>query len=86
MSAFSDVVVELRRGSHWRTDLRPLRMGSAGPVRTRVPGRALVASSSERGAVERYRLTGAEWEALEAAGWEFLVEHAAGNDANYRPA
>ncbi len=36
--------------------------------------------------VERYRLTGAEWEALEAAGWEFLVEHAAGNDGNYRPA
>ena len=55
-------------------------------MRARVPGRALVASSSERGAVERYRLTGAEWEALEAAGWEFLVEHAAGNGGNYRPA
>src|SRR6266516_2899074 len=25
-------------------------------------------------------------EALEAAGWEFLVEHAAGNGGNYRPA
>ena len=55
-------------------------------MRARIPGRALVAGSSERGAVERYRLTDAEWEALEAAGWEFLVEHAAANDGNYRPA
>jgi hypothetical protein len=46
----------------------------------------LVASSSERGAVERYRLTGAEWETLEAVAWEFLVEHAAGNDGSHRPA
>jgi len=36
-------------------------------MRARVPGRALVAGSSERGAPPRYRLTGAEWEALEAA-------------------
>jgi hypothetical protein len=46
----------------------------------------LVAGSSKRGAAERYRRTGAEWEVLEAAGWEFLAEHAAGNDGNYRPA
>ncbi len=55
-------------------------------VRTRVAGRALVAGSSERGVRwERYGRTGAEWEALEAAGWEFLAERAAGNDGNYRP-
>ena len=47
-------------------------------VRTRVSGRALVAGSSERGCVERYWRTGAEQEALEAAGWEFLVEQGAG--------
>ena len=38
------------------------------------------------GAAGCYGRTGAEWEALEGAGWEFLVEHAAGNDGNYRPA
>jgi hypothetical protein len=37
-------------------------------------GRALVAGS-EMGAAG---ITGAEWEALEGAGWEFLVEHVAG--------
>jgi len=26
------------------------------------------------------------WEALEDTGWEFLVEHAVGNDGNHRPA
>ena len=38
-------------------------------------GRALVAGSSEVGAAD---ITGAEWEALEGAGWEFLVEHVVG--------
>jgi hypothetical protein len=49
-------------------------------ARTRVLGRALVAGSSERGAVEPYWRAGAEREALEAAGWEFLAEHAGGNE------
>jgi len=34
-----------------------------------------VAGGSEMGAAG---ITGAEWEALEGAGWEFLVEHVAG--------
>jgi len=34
----------------------------------------------------RYGRTGAEWKAPEAAGWEFLAGHEAGNDGNYRPA
>jgi hypothetical protein len=38
-------------------------------------GRALVAGSSEMGAAG---VTGAEREALEGAGWEFLIEHVAG--------
>lgn len=33
------------------------------------------AGGSEMGAAG---VTGAEWEALEGAGWEFLVEHAPG--------
>lgn len=45
-------------------------------LRTLVPGRALAVGGSERGAVERYGRTGVEWEALEAAGWEFLVSQA----------
>ena len=42
-------------------------------------GRALVAGGSEMGAAG---VTGAEWEALEGAGREFLAGHAAGNDGN----
>ncbi len=34
-----------------------------------------MADGSEMGAAG---VTGAEWEALEGAGWEFLVEHGAG--------
>ncbi|MGP0023940.1 MAG: hypothetical protein ACLPKE_11390 [Streptosporangiaceae bacterium] len=34
-----------------------------------------MADSSEMGAAG---ITGAEWEALEGAGWEFLVEHVTG--------
>jgi len=45
-----------------------------------------MAGSSGRDAAGRYRRAGAEWKALEAAGWEFLVEHAAGNEGNCRPA
>ena len=80
-SAPSDVVAEPRRVPHCRADLRPQVLGSADvAVRTRLPGRALVAGGSERGAVERYGRTGAGWE----LGWEFLAGHAAGNDGNYR--
>jgi hypothetical protein len=47
-------------------------------VHTRVPGRVLMAGSSERGTAGRYLRTDAGSEVLEAAGREFLVELAAG--------
>jgi hypothetical protein len=42
-----------------------------------------MADSSEMGAAG---VTGAEWEALEGAGWEFLVEHVTGTTGMTRPA
>ena len=52
-------------------------MGSAGPggahPRTR---RVLLADGARGEGVERYGRTDAEWEALEAAGWEFLASQA----------
>jgi hypothetical protein len=60
------------------TDPRPPIMGSAGRgsshPRTRGGRWWLTAAGGNAG--ERYGRTGAEWEALEAAGWEFLLSQA----------
>jgi len=36
----------------------------------------MLVATAARGDVERYGRTGAEWDALEAAGWEFLIGQA----------
>jgi len=84
----SDVVAELRRGLRCGADPRPPVMRSAGRGGA-YPGTGADAGGwqqREGGAAGRYGRPGAGWEALDAAGWEFLVERAAGNDGNYRPA